>query len=258
MPAAYTAALDEGLRELRLDLPERARRALADHVRLLLAWTSAINLTAVREPSAVARLHVVDSLVAVEPLRVAGATSLLDLGSGGGFPGLPLAVALPESSVLLVDAIAKKVRFLDAAIGVTGTIGRVAARAARAEELAHDPAHRERWDAVTARAVGPLDELVELALPLLRVGGRLIAWKRADRPAEAAADTPTDAPTVRSLAAEIAAVRALLTPLGGGRVDVHDPRLSSLPGHVLVVVPKTSPTGAVYPRDPRVRGRQRG
>jgi 16S rRNA (guanine527-N7)-methyltransferase len=248
-PADFVAALDDGLRELRLDLPERARRAIGDHVRLLLAWTSAINLTAVREPSAVARLHVVDSLTAVEPLRAAGATAILDLGSGGGFPGLPLAVALPESSVLLVDSIAKKVRFLDAAIGVTGTIGRVAARAARAEELAHDPTHRERWDAVTARAVGPLDELVELALPLLRVGGRLIAWKRAGPTAQA-----DDA---RGLTAEIAAAEALLESLGGGPVEIRDPGLRSLPGHVLVVVSKTSPTGNGFPRDPRVRGRQR-
>ena len=247
LPAAYTAALDDGLRELRLDLPERARRALADHVRLLLAWTSAINLTAVREPSAVARLHVIDSLVALEPLRAAGATSLLDLGSGGGFPGLPLAVALPESTVLLVDSIAKKVRFLDAAIGVTGTIGRVAARAARAEVLAHDPVHRERWSAVTARAVGPLDELVELALPLLRVGGRLIAWKRAGPPAGAYA--------ARTLTAEIAAAAALLEPLGGGPVEVRDPGLPSLPGHVLVVVTKVSQTDTRFPRTPRDRSR---
>lgn len=254
LPADYVAALNDGLRELRLDLSERARRAIGDHVRLLLAWTSAINLTAVRKPSAVARLHVLDSLVAVEPMRAAGVTTVLDLGSGGGFPGLPLAIALPESRVLLVDSIAKKVRFLDSAIGVTGTIGRVSARAARAEALAHDPAHRERWDAVTARAVGPLDELVELALPLLRVGGRLIAWKRADRPA----DPTAHAPAARTLTAELAAAQSLLAALGGGRVDVHDPGLRSLPGHVLVVVSKTSRTTGGYPRDPRVRDRRRG
>ncbi|HEU0235560.1 MAG TPA: 16S rRNA (guanine(527)-N(7))-methyltransferase RsmG [Candidatus Limnocylindrales bacterium] len=255
LPADYLAALDDGLRELRVDLSEHARRAIADHVRLLLAWTSAINLTAIREPSAIARLHVLDSLTAVEPLRAAGATSILDLGSGGGFPGLPLAVALPESRVLLVDSIAKKVRFLEAAIGVTGTSGRVAARATRAEVLAHDPTHRERWDAVTARAVGPLDELVELALPLLRIGGRLVAWKRADPAADPGAEPPGRSPATRTLAAEIAAAQAVLPPLGGGRVDVHDPGLRFLPGHVLVVVSKVSPADSRYPRTPRDRSK---
>lgn len=254
LPPTYDAALDDGLRELRLELPASARRAIADHVRLLLAWTAAINLTAVRVPAAVARLHVIDSLTAAELLRAAGVRRFLDLGSGGGFPGLPLALALPADRALLVDSVAKKVRFLEAAIGAIGAgdpgvPGRIVAGAARAEQLARDPAHRERWDAVTARAVAGLPELVELALPLVRVGGSLVAWKRG---------VPGSGPGMgRALEAEIAAADPVLELAGGRRIEIHDPGVRSLPGHVLVVVRKASPTDPRYPREPRLRHRPR-
>ena len=106
----------------------------------------------------------------------------LDLGSGGGYPGLPLALALPAERALLVDSIAKKAAFLEVAVAAAGVAGRVEIAAARAESLAADRRHRERWPAVTVRAVASLAELVELAFPLLAPGGVLVAWKRGSRP----------------------------------------------------------------------------
>ncbi|MFL5680628.1 MAG: 16S rRNA (guanine(527)-N(7))-methyltransferase RsmG [Chloroflexota bacterium] len=209
-----------------------------DHVRLLLAWTEAINLTAIRDPAAVARLHVIDSLAAVPVLRDARLDGFIDLGSGGGFPGLPLAAALPDVSALLVDSVAKKVRFVDAAIGATGLAARVSANAARAESLAQRPRHRERWPAVTARAVASLADIVELSFPLLRIGGRVIAWK-----------------TVAA-EGEMAAASRAVDALGGGRVRVIDVRASGLEGHRLVVVTKAGRTSASYPRDPAERRRR--
>ncbi len=112
LPSGYHDALDTGLAAIGLDLPASVRTAIDGHVRLLLAWTAAINLTAVRDPVAVATSHVLDSLTAVALLRSWGVDRILDLGSGGGLPGIPLALALPANDALLVEPIGKKARFL--------------------------------------------------------------------------------------------------------------------------------------------------
>jgi 16S rRNA (guanine527-N7)-methyltransferase len=203
---------------------------------LLIAWNAAINLTAIREPAEIAVRHVVDSLAAAPLLSDVG--GFVDLGSGGGFPGIPLAVALPVERVALVDSVGKKAAFLAAAVEVAGLSPRVGVAAARAEELASEGRHRERWPAVTARAVGSLAELVELAFPLLAVGGRLVAWKRGD------------------VAAELLAARRAVTALGSGSIDEVPVRVTGLPGHLLVVVTKRGSTGAGFPRDPAVRRRE--
>ncbi len=217
LPDGYQRRLDAGLAELGLDLPSEARRAIDDHLRLLLAWTGAINLTAIRDPETAATAHVLDSLAAVGLIRELGSPALLDLGSGGGYPGLPLAATVPADAVL-VDSIAKKARFLETAVAAVDLTGRVGVVRARAEELAGDPAHRGRWSLVTARAVADLGRLIELAWPLLRPGGSLLAWKRGD------------------IAAETATGRAVLTRLGGGHIEVRPVRLERLADHVLVRV----------------------
>ena len=160
LPASYHETLEAGLAALGLHLDARARASIDDHVRLLLAWTQAINLTAIRDPEQVAVAHVLDSLTAVPWLRAHGVPAFLDLGSGGGYPGLPIAAALPEVTATLVDATAKKARFLAVAAEATGLADRISVLAERAETLAHDPAQRGRWPAVTARAVGALGDLV--------------------------------------------------------------------------------------------------
>jgi 16S rRNA (guanine527-N7)-methyltransferase len=240
LPIEAQAVLDKGLATLGLtDLAGPARIALADHLRLLLAWNSAINLTAIRDPTEAARRHVLDSLTAVPILRERGIDAVVDLGSGGGFPGLPLAAVLPARRTLLVDSVAKKARFLETAAEALGLSDRVEAFAGRAEELAADRRHRERWPAVVARAIGGLTELAELGLPLLARYGVLIAWKR------------------RDVLPELGAAERAVEILGGDPpivVDV-DPRLG-LDRHVLVVVTKTDRTPAVYPRDPAERKRR--
>jgi 16S rRNA (guanine527-N7)-methyltransferase len=100
--------LDATLLELGLSIDATVRRAIDDHVRLLLRWTEAINLTAIRDPAEAARLHVADSLAAVPVLRARSIDRFLDLGSGGGFPGLPLALALPAARAVLVESVGKK------------------------------------------------------------------------------------------------------------------------------------------------------
>jgi 16S rRNA (guanine527-N7)-methyltransferase len=226
------------LQAIGIELSPDARAAIDGHVRLLIAWNDAINLTAVRDPAGIAVRHVVDSLTAVPVLEERAVDALLDLGSGGGFPGLPLAAVLPLGRVALVESIGKKAAFLRTATAAIGLGPRTIVRASRAEQIADDPRDREAWPVVAARAVGALADLVELAFPLLRPGGFLIAWKRGE------------------LTDELAAGRRAFAALGGGDIDVRDVTAPGLEGHRLVIVSKGGPTPAGYPRDPAARRRR--
>ncbi len=238
LPPVYEAALRRGLDALGVQLDADQRAAIDGHARLLLAWTDAINLTGIREPGAVALGHVVDSLTALPLLRELAIDRFVDIGSGGGYPGLPLAIALPASRAVLAEPLGKKARFLDTVIAATGLERLAEAATVRAEALAADRRHRGRWPAVTARAVAGLAELVELAFPLLAPGGVLVAWKRGD------------------LAAEVSAAERAMAALGGGRLDLHPVRVPGLEGHVLVLVTAAGHAPAAYPRDPGARKRR--
>jgi 16S rRNA (guanine527-N7)-methyltransferase len=240
LPAAYDDALDAGLRELGVDLEPPARTAIDGHVRLLLAWTTAINLTAIRDPAAVARGHVIDSLSALSVITGRTPRRLLDIGSGGGFPGLPLAAAVGDADVTLLEPVGKKARFLSTVAMATGLAPRVTVDARRAEEVARERERRGAWDVVTARAVASTADLVELAFPLLAPSGALVAWKRGD------------------LAAELEAARRAIDALGGGTLDVIDIAVRGLDGHRLVVATRSRAATApeAYPRDPARRHRR--
>ena len=238
LPSSAIRALDAGLDALDLRLEAGARQAIEDHARLLLAWTGSINLTAIREPDAVATAHIVDSLSAVGVLRAHGIDRFLDLGSGGGYPGLPLAAVLPAERALLVEPIGKKARFLETVIEATGSSATVEAAAVRVEALAADADHRGRWPCVTARAVASLAELVELAFPLLSPGGILVAWKRGD------------------LVDEVAAGQRAMAALGGGTLEGVPVLVPGLDGHVLVVATCRGRVPDAYPRDPGARRRR--
>lgn len=238
LPAPYVDALERGRACLGLDLDDAARATIDGHVRLLLAWTTAINLTAIREPAAVATGHVVDSLSAVPWLRARGADRILDLGSGGGYPGVPIAAALPDAHVTLVEAIGKKAAFLRTVVAATGLGERVTVIADRAEALAADPERRGTWSVVTARAVASTADLVELAFPLLAAGGTLVAWKRGN------------------LESELAGAARAIDGLGGGTIVVHDVLLDDLRDHRLVIATRTGRVPDDYPRDPAARRRR--
>lgn len=236
-----------GLADLGLDLAPGVRAAIEAQARLLLAWSGSVNLSAHRTPPSVALEHVIDSLTAVPLLT--GTASVLDLGSGAGYPGLPLALAVPLARVALVDSIGKKARFLEVAAAAALLEMRTARAAApdvtvlnaRAEALAKDAAHHEAWEVVTARAVAPLAELIELSFPLLRVGGRLVAWKREDG--------------TGSLEREIAAARGALRICGGASPSVHLVTATGLEDHRLVMITKQRATPRDLPRPAAERRR---
>ena len=258
LPAEFWEVAEHGADALGITLRPGLRAAIDAQVRLLLAWNDAINLTALRLPDLIARGHVVDSLAGAAAVddflngaRAGHPRSLLDLGSGGGFPGLPLAFAVRAERCALVDSVNKKAAFLRVATAAAAAAAGAAGEeppayevlAERAEDLAQEPEHRATWSVVVARAVGSMAELAELALPLLAVGGQLVAWKRE-------ADG--------SLRTELDAARATIKTVGGSRphvqrVDPHG-RLG-LKGHVLVTVRKAHTTPDRYPRQPTERRR---
>ena len=238
--------VDAGLEAIGLELDDGARSAIEAQVRLLLAWNEHVNLSGLRSVEQIARGHVLDSLVTVPFLRRLGGDSptLIDLGSGAGYPGLPLAVALPASRAALVDSIAKKAGFLAVVAAEAGAPRGIIGLAERAEDLADEADQRETWDLVTARAVGSVAEVAEIGLPLARRGGHVAIWKFADPRGE--------------LDAELAAAARISQACGGSQPRVITLPAAAgvgLPGHCLVIIDKRRPTPDRYPRQPSERRR---
>ena len=163
-----TSLLD-GVRALGLDLDEAQLAKLVAHLDLLDEWGTRMNLTAIRERPAQITKHILDSLTMVPWLR---GTRVADIGSGAGFPGIPLAIVVPGVHFVLVESVGKKCRFLEC-VRDTLHLDNVEVAQARAES--YQPA--DRFDTVIARAVGPLADLVKNAGGLVAGGGRLLAMK---------------------------------------------------------------------------------
>lgn len=200
---------------------------LGRYLSLLLDANTRFNLTAITDPALGWTRHVFDSLTLMGPLAAVGAERVIDVGSGGGAPGIPLAICMPSVAFTLLEATTKKATFLRHAATELG-LDNVQVVNDRAETAGRGEASgRERFDAVVARAVGPLDVLLELTVPFARVGGLVLAIK-----GEKAAD-------------EIAGARQALHRL-------HATVIDSIrgPTGTLVVVEKRRPTPRAYPRAP--------
>lgn len=165
--------MKETLRKLCPDLTEEQLQQFQTYCDMLLDWNTRVNLTAIREPTAVAEKHFADSLSALA--LIPEGARLIDVGTGAGFPGIPLAIARPDISLTLLDGLQKRIRFLDAVCEALGLTAKTVHM--RAEDAGRDPAYRGRFDIATTRAVAGLPVLIELTVPLLKVGGRSIAYK---------------------------------------------------------------------------------
>ena len=167
--------LETGLEQLGLSASPQAVDDLLRFSALLLEKNKVMNLTAVTDPREVVTRHFLDCAALAPQLQPGG--RVLDVGTGAGFPGLPLAVLCPQTTFVLLDAQRKRVDFLNEVIDALGLTNCTAVHA-RAEEFA--AAHRERFDAATSRAVAELRTLCEFALPMVKVGGTFYAMKAAD------------------------------------------------------------------------------
>ena len=143
---------------------------------LLIEWNKVMNLTAIVDPEEVAVKHFADSLTLLPYLDRAGTRTLIDVGTGAGFPGIPLKILRPELEVTLLDSLEKRVRFLDTVIGELGLSG-IRTIHARAEDAGRDKRLRGQFDASTARAVAPMNVLCEYCLPFVRPDGYFYAMK---------------------------------------------------------------------------------
>ena len=144
---------------------------------LLMDWNTRMDLTAVTEEGEMIDRHYVDSLMALTvPGLIPAAGRLIDVGTGAGFPGMPIAIACPDVQVTLMDAQQKRLNFLDAVIRDLG-LTNVTLVHARAEDGARQADMREQFDLAVARAVAPLSVLAEYLLPFVKVGGLALCWK---------------------------------------------------------------------------------
>lgn len=197
---------------------------------MLLDWNTRMNLTALTAPEDVAVKHIIDSLTAYDAALFDGARTLIDVGTGAGLPGIPLAVYAPHLTVTLLDALNKRVRFLTEATAAMG-LQNVRCIHARAEEAARTAEHRAAYDIAVSRAVARLPVLLEYTLPFVRVGGTLLALKG------------------RAYAEEQKEARRAAEVLGGGRITarpVHLPGLDDV--RAILTVTKERQTPAAYPR----------
>ena len=197
---------------------------------MLLDWNTRMNLTALTAPEDVAVKHIIDSLTAYDAALFDGARTLIDVGTGAGLPGIPLAVYAPQLTVTLLDSLNKRVRFLTEVTAAMG-LQNVRCIHARAEEAARTAEHRAAYDIAVSRAVARLPVLLEYTLPFVRVGGTLLALKG------------------RAYAEEQKEARRAAGVLGGGRITarpVHLPGLDDV--RAILTVTKDRQTPAAYPR----------
>jgi 16S rRNA (guanine527-N7)-methyltransferase len=171
-------------RQLGLHLSRSQLSALSLYERELVDWNTRFNLTAIRDPQEIHIKHFLDSLTCLLAMRDSPVGRLIDIGTGAGFPGIPIKIIVPNMQLTLVESVGKKAEFCRHVVKILDLQG-VEVVQERAETLGQDPAYREYYDWAVARAVAILPVLAEYLLPLVRVGGGMLAMKGESGPAEA-------------------------------------------------------------------------
>lgn len=217
--------------QFKLSLSEAQQAQFEQYLKLILEWNQRVNLTRITDPDDIIVKHFLDSLSIYPALPQSdGPISLIDVGSGGGFPGIPLKIAQPDLQLTLLESTGKKTAFLTHVVTEL-ELTQTEVLTSRAEDAARLPQHRQRYDVATARAVGKLPTLVEYLLPFVKIGGIAIAQK---------GQSPQE---------ELDSARWAIGTLGG-----KSPRITpiTVPGLAaerhLIVIPKSKPTPKTYPR----------
>lgn len=219
-------------------LTDEQKEQFEAYLGLLLDWNERMNLTAVRDSNAIQIRHFLDSLSCVMVTGGLNGRSLIDVGTGAGFPGLPLKILYPDLQLTLADSVAKKTKFLEAVVVELG-LENVTVLAERAETLGQQPSHRARYDWAVARGVVEMRALAEYLLPLCKIGGHMLAQKG------------------ESAEREIRTAQQAFRMLGGSNITnkaIQLPEMDTL--HFLVVVEKVGETPANYPRRPGMPGKR--
>lgn len=219
------STVEKGL--VSLDLPSEKCELLCQYAELLLKQNETMNLTAITDPVAVAQLHLLDSAALMQCADLRG-KKVVDVGTGAGLPGMVLRIMEPDFDLTLLDSLGKRIDFLSRTCETLG-LRRVKCVHARAEEFAQK--HRESYDFAVSRAVAQLNVLAELALPLVKVGGKFLAMKSVGSEEE------------------VAAAKSAIAQLGGriaGTYDYTIPYTDVV--HRVVIIEKVKPTPKQFPR----------
>ena len=218
------SALTAGLPDLGLDLSEEIRNQLCAFGRAMVKQNEVMNLTGITEDEAVAKMHLLDSLTVLSTADLSG-KSLIDVGCGAGFPGVPLAIAAPTAKITLLDSLGKRMKWLEEVLPTLGVSAECVT--ARAEEAV--VTRRESYDFATSRAVARLNILLELTAPYVRVGGAVLAMKGA------------------AAREELAECGNAIKKLGLKLEEVKEYPIDGT-AHAVIVLRKVAPTPPKYPR----------
>jgi len=229
--------LYNGAQKLGIELTPAQLEQFKFYYQELIDWNKRVNLTNITDYEEVQVKHFLDSLtitIAMKPQTPSGSINVIDIGTGAGLPGLPLNILWPATRLVLLEATAKKARFLEHLVARLG-LDNVEVVVGRAEVVAHETRYRERFDLVLSRAVAHLPGLVELTLPFCTVGGIFIAQKKGD------------------ITREINQASQAIAVLGGMIKEVKTVELDELSdGRSLVVIDKVKATPDEYPRRPGI------
>lgn len=196
----------------------------------ILAWNEKVNLTRITQPDEFIVKHFLDSLVCCTHKEYQNARKIIDVGTGAGFPGIPLAIMSADKNFVLMDSLGKRLKIIDELCAEAG-ISNVETIHARAEELARNKQHREKYDLCVSRAVANMAVLAEYCLPFIKVGGCLMAYKGLEA------------------AEEAEAAKNAIKLLGGNLAEIYDASLEKYDiSHKIVVIKKVKNTVSKYPR----------
>jgi 16S rRNA (guanine527-N7)-methyltransferase len=226
--------LVEGARELEIELSERQAKQFLTYLKILRHWNKRMNLTSLKDPKEIIVSHFLDSLTIIKGIEEIGPIRVIDIGTGAGFPGIPLKILRPEISLLLLDSSRKRIEFLEY-LSKSLKLKGLEIIWSRAEEYGRKKGYREGYDIVLARALARLDILAELGIPFLKIRGLFIAQKG------------------QNLGRELEEARRAIEILGGGLKGIISLRLPfSRKSRKLVIIEKVLETPPRFPRRPGI------
>lgn len=222
--------LELAAQQVGMEIDEKKKEQLKEYLHLLQSWNKVMNLTAIDDEPGIIYKHFLDCIYYLSYARIKPGQKIVDLGTGAGFPGIPLKILYPQTEVYLVDSLQKRLKFLQEVIEKL-QLKEISLIHGRAEDLGKDPHYREKFDVVLSRAVASLPVLTEYCLPFVKVGGHLAAAK---------------GPQIQE---ELAQAQKAISVLGGKLEEVYEFQLPYIQeGRSVIIISKLQATPKNYPR----------